>query len=160
MKVVRPGAVTLLERVAAARAAAERETYGRVVHLLTEARRAELDGLLVTDPEIGMSRLRWLNTGPTEASAAAVKTEVAKLLFLRGLDARTLDLSALPAERRRFLAAIGRLSPAAKLARRDPERRIRSCSRCWPSPRPMCSMRWCSCSARPSRRRSRRPGTS
>ena len=123
LKEVRPGAVTLLERVAAARAAAERESYGRVMHLLTEARRAELDGLLVTDPEIGMSRLRWLNTGPTEASAAAVKTEVRKLLFLRGLDAHTLDLSALPAERRRFLAAIGRRSPAAKLARRDPERR-------------------------------------
>jgi len=124
-KVVRPGVVTLLERVAAARAAAQRETYDRLAHLLSETRRAELDGLLITDPEIGTSRLRWLNTGPTEASAAAVKTEVRKLLFLRGLDAHTLDLSVLvlPAERRRFLAAIGRRSSAAKLARRDPERR-------------------------------------
>jgi hypothetical protein len=33
-----------------------------------------------------------------------------------------LDLSALPDERRRFLAAIGRRSSAAKLGRRDPER--------------------------------------
>jgi TnpA family transposase len=82
-----------------------------------------LDGLLVTDPEIGTSRLRWLNTGPTEASAAAVKTEVRKLLFLRSLDAHTLDLCVLPAERRRFLAAIGRRSSVAKLARRDPQRR-------------------------------------
>jgi hypothetical protein len=85
----------------------------------TDARCSELDGLLVTDAEIGMARLRWLNTGPVEASAAAVKTEVAKLLFLRGLDSRTLDLSVLPAERRRFLASVGRRSPAAKLARRD-----------------------------------------
>lgn len=84
---------------------------------MTEQRRAELDSLLVTNDEIGMARLRWLNTGPTEASAVAVKTEVRKLLFLRGLDARTLDLSTLPAERRRFLAAV------APLPRRYSQRR-------------------------------------
>jgi len=122
-QVVRPGVVTLSERVAAARAKAERETYDRLAHLLTDARCSEVDGLLVTDAEIGMARLRWLNTGPVEASAAAVKTEVAKLLFLGGLDAHTLDLSVLPAERRRFLASVGRRSPAAKLARREPHRR-------------------------------------
>ena len=122
-QVVRPGVVTLIERVAAARAKAERETYDRLAHLLTDARCTELDGLLVTDAEIGMARLRWLNTGPTEASASAVKTEVRKLLFLRGLDAHTLDLSVLPAERRRFLAAVGRRSSMAKLLRREPHRR-------------------------------------
>jgi TnpA family transposase len=122
-RVVRPGPVKLLERVAAARARAERETYDRIAHLLTEPRRGELDALLVTDPEIGMSRLRWLGTGPTEASAAAVKMEVRKLKFLRGLDAHSLDLSSLPAERRRFLAAVGRRSSVAKLTRRDPRRR-------------------------------------
>lgn len=122
-KVVRPGVVMLIERVAAARARAEQETYDRVAHLLTDARCAELDGLLATDARIGTARLRWLNTGPTEASAAAVKTEVGKLVFLRGLDAHTLDLSALPAERRRFLAAVGRRSSMAKLTRREPHRR-------------------------------------
>jgi Domain of unknown function (DUF4158) len=121
-QVVRPGVVTLIERVAAARARAERETYDRLAHLLTDARRAELDGLLVTDTELGMARLRWLNTGPPEASAAAAKTEVRKL-FLRGLDAHTLHLSTLPAERRRFLAAVGRRSSMAKLTRREPHRR-------------------------------------
>ncbi|MGI9000154.1 MAG: hypothetical protein ACR2GH_00650 [Pseudonocardia sp.] len=45
----------------------------------------ELDRLLMVDPEVGMTRLRWLGTGPTEASAAAVKTEVRKLTFLRSL---------------------------------------------------------------------------
>src|SRR6266704_2035016 len=109
--------------VAAARAKAERETCDRLAHLLTDARCSELDGLLVTDAEIGMAQMRWLNTGPVEASAAAVKTEVAKLLFLRGLDAHTLDLSALPAERRRFLASVGPRSSMAKLARREPHRR-------------------------------------
>lgn len=122
-RVVRPGPVKLLERVASARARAERETHDRIAHLLTAVRRAALDGLLVVDPELGMTRLRWLGTGPTEASAVAVKTEVKKLQFLRGLDAHTLDLSGLPAERRRHLAAVGRRSSVPALTRRDPQRR-------------------------------------
>jgi hypothetical protein len=62
-------------------------------------------------------------TGQTEASAAAVKTEVRKLEFLRGLDAHSVDLSTLPAERRRHLAAVGRRSSVPALTRRDPQRR-------------------------------------
>jgi len=122
-RVVRPGPVKLLERVASARARAGRETYDRVTHLLTERRCAELDALLVTAAEIGMSRLRWLGVGPTEPSAAAVKDEVRKLKFLRSLDAHTLDLSTLPAERRRFLASVGRRSSVPKLTRREPQLR-------------------------------------
>lgn len=72
-RVVRPGPVILAERVAAARARAERETYDRLAHLLTDKRRSELDALLSVDAEIGMSRLRWIGSGPTEASATAVK---------------------------------------------------------------------------------------
>jgi hypothetical protein len=82
-----------------------------------------LDSLLVNDPAIGMTRLRWLATGPVEPSPAAVKTEVAKLEFLRDMDAHTLDLSVLPAERRRFLATMGRRLTAQALQRREPERR-------------------------------------
>jgi hypothetical protein len=52
-----------------------------------------------------------------------VKTEVRKLTFLRGLDAHHLDLSTLPAERRRFLAMVGRRNSTPKLTRRDPYRR-------------------------------------
>ena len=122
-RVLRPGPVKLLERVASARSRAGRDTYDRLAHVLTPARCAELDAMLVVDPEIGMSRLRWLGTGSTEASAAAVKTEVRKLRFLRGVGAHRLDLSRLPAERRRFLAAVGRRCSVAKLARRDPHRR-------------------------------------
>lgn len=77
----------------------------------------------MTDPVIGMSRLRWLGKGPVEASPAAVKAEIAKLEFLRGMDAHALDLSVLPAERRRFLAMVGRRLTAQALQRREPERR-------------------------------------
>src|SRR5439155_23818555 len=86
-------------------------------------RQVELDKLLVVDNMVGSTRLAWLGKGPTEASAAAVKAEVGKLLYLRGLDAHTLDLSVLPAERRRFLAAVGRRLTAQALARREAQRR-------------------------------------
>src|SRR5512135_315842 len=122
-RVIRPGPVTLLERVATARATAARETYERVAHLLNPQRAADLDSLLVVDPVLGMTRLAWLGKGPTEASAAAVKAEVAKLVFLRGLDAHILDLSMLPAERRRFLAGLGRRLTPQALLRREPARR-------------------------------------
>lgn len=56
-----------------------------------------------------------------------MKAEVAKLEFLRGLSADTLDLSVLPAERRRFLAMVGRRLTAQALERRDPQRATRSC---------------------------------
>jgi TnpA family transposase len=122
-RVIRPGPVTVVERVAHAREQAQSEIYDRVAHEFTPERCAELDALLVTDASIGMSRLRWLSTGPVEASAKAVKAEVDKLGFLRGLGADTLDMSVLPAERRRFLATMGRRLTPQALERRDPQRR-------------------------------------
>ncbi|MFI6602850.1 hypothetical protein ACIBHX_41925 [Nonomuraea sp. NPDC050536] len=67
--------------------------------------------------------MRWLATGPVEASAAAVKAEVDKLGFLRNLGADRLDMSVLPAERRRFLATMGRRMTSQALERREPQRR-------------------------------------
>jgi len=66
-RVIRPGPVTVVERVAHARAEAQRETFDRLAHEFTEQRCAALDGLLVTDPKIRTTRLRWLATGPVEA---------------------------------------------------------------------------------------------
>jgi hypothetical protein len=73
VQVIRPGPVTVLERVAHAREQAQRETYDRLAHAFTEQRCAGLDGLLVVDPEIGMTRLRWSTTGAVEASPAGIK---------------------------------------------------------------------------------------
>ena len=124
-RVIRPGPEWLSRRVASAREMARVETYQRVEPLLdarTKLRR-ELDSLLTVDPDLGSTRLHWLTTGPTRPSPAAVKAELAKYAFLRDLEAHTLDLSALPTERRRFLATIGRRSTAQALSRREPERR-------------------------------------
>lgn len=124
-RVIRPGPVSMVERIAHARERAQCETYDRLAHVFTPARCAELDALLVVDASLGVSRLRWLSTGPVEASAAAtLRTEVDKLAFLRGLGADRLDLSVLPAERRRFLATMGRRLTPQALERRDPQRRV------------------------------------
>nr|WP_243706298.1 DUF4158 domain-containing protein [Micromonospora sp. KC721] len=122
-RVIRPGVILLLRRVAAARARARTETWSRVRHLLTDRRCAELDLLLVPDAYRGRTPLAWLGVGPTSSSPAAVKTELEKLAYLRRLDAHTLDLSMLPAERRRFLAGVGRRLTGQALQRREPERR-------------------------------------
>ena len=123
-RVVRPGIVHLLEHVATARARARDETWTRVAHLLTDRRRVELDLLLVSDAYLGRTPLAWLGVGPTSSSPAAVKAELEKLAYLRRLDAHALDLSMLPAERRRFLAGVGRRLTAQALQRREPERRF------------------------------------
>jgi len=122
-RLIRPGLVNLLERIATAREQARAETWARVAHLLDDARRAELDELLVVDPLLGRTRLAWLGIGPTQATPGAVKAELDKLAYLRRLDAHTLDLSALPAERRRFLAGVGRRLTAQALQRREGVRR-------------------------------------
>ena len=84
------------------------ETWARVEHLLSERRRAELDLLLVSDAYLARTPPAWLGVGPTSSSPAAVKAELEKLAYLRRLDAHTMDLPDLPAERRRFLAGAGR----------------------------------------------------
>ena len=53
-RVVRPGVVNVLERVAAARERAREETWMRLAHRARPPRRrAELDALLVPDPVLG-----------------------------------------------------------------------------------------------------------
>jgi hypothetical protein len=112
-----------VERVAHARAEAQRETFDRLaprVHRRAVHRAGRSAG---DRPRDRHDPAAWLSTGPVEASPAAVKAEVAKLEFLRGLGADTLDLSVLPAERRRFLATVGRRLTAQALERRNPQRR-------------------------------------
>ncbi|WP_218041076.1 DUF4158 domain-containing protein [Acrocarpospora macrocephala] len=49
-RVIRPGPVIVVKRVAHAREEAQRETFARLAHEFTDVRRAALDGLQVTDP--------------------------------------------------------------------------------------------------------------
>jgi hypothetical protein len=88
---------------AAARTGAGALTSEKVDYLLTRPMRADLDRLLVHDPEIGAPRLAWLTTPAVEATPTSIKLAIDKLMYLRALDAHLLDLSMLPRERRRFL---------------------------------------------------------
>ena len=110
-KTIRPG-VSILERmIISARTGATALTSDLVGHLLTGQRCSDLDRLLASDAGLGMTRLAWLTRPAVEATASAVLTSVGKLAFLRSMDAHTLDLSVLPAERRRFAVAAGRGLP-------------------------------------------------
>ena len=122
-RTVRPGVVILTQMVATARTAATALTHRKVAHLLTGQMTADLDLLPRFDVGLGMTRLTWLTTPAVEATAASVKTSIEKLKFLRAMDAHRLDLSMLAAERRRFLATVGRRSTNQALGRREDERR-------------------------------------
>ncbi|WP_345612851.1 hypothetical protein [Pseudonocardia adelaidensis] len=54
----------MVERAAHAPAEAQREAFDRLAHEFTDARCAASDGLLVTDPEVRTTRLRWLGHRP------------------------------------------------------------------------------------------------
>ncbi len=118
-KIVRPGVISLMERVATVRQDAVSEVFLRVQPLLSDQRRSELDGLLVVEEGMSISRLAWLHRGATSASPMAIRGELDKLRFLRGLDAHRIDLSCLPDARRRRLAGVGRRATNQALARRD-----------------------------------------
>lgn len=122
-RVVRPGLDRLMRAVSSARVAGRKEIRRRLDPDLTPERCDELDELLVTDPELGVARLVWLNVGATSASSDAVKTEVAKLAYLEAIGADRLDLSAIAPERLRQLAIVARRSTPRALRQMDPERR-------------------------------------
>jgi len=121
--VVRPGLDRLVRAVATARANAAEEVHRRLGPVLGPERRAQLDALVDTDPELGVAPLVWLGDGATSASPESVKAEVAKLAFLRDLGADRLDLSAVPPERLRHLASLARRSAPRALRQMAPERR-------------------------------------
>ena len=62
-----------------------------------------------------------------EATASSVKAALEKLMFLRAMDAHVLDLSMLAAERRRFLATVGRRSTIRRLLAGNRNGGTRSC---------------------------------
>ena len=122
-RIVRPGLERIARTVAAVREEAGREIRHRLAPLLTAAWRARLDSVLVTDPRRKVAPLVWLSTGATSPSPDAVKNEAAKLRFLRALGTDRLDLSAVPPERLRQMAAVARKSTPAALRDLDEDRR-------------------------------------
>ena len=69
------------------------------------------------------STLKWLGQGASGESPGSIKSEVAKLTFLRQLGAHEWDLSDLNPNRRKFLAQVGRRSTSQTLQRMPDRRR-------------------------------------
>jgi TnpA family transposase len=124
LRLVRPG-VTAVEQqlVGVAREAARREVYRRLQPLLTAERLVVLDGLLVLDPDLGMTPARWLARRPVAASPKAMLGEVDKLVFLRDLGVEGWDVSVWPAKRATSLARWVEAASNQAVAQSAPERR-------------------------------------
>jgi TnpA family transposase len=122
-RVERPAIDRLMRLVGWARERAHERTFERLSGQLTNDRRAALDALLTTEAG-GRTRHAWLRARPTSVSGRAMRTELDKRAFLiEQLSADRFDLTALPPNRRAWLAQTGRRSTNQALARLDPERR-------------------------------------
>ena len=120
---IRPGVVKILERVAAARERAREETWARVTPLLGPQRQAEpgqkADGRSRARPHLAvLARDRPCRGDPGGGEGRAGEAGLPAWAG-RG-HARPFGASA---ERRRFLAGVGRRLTPQHLARREPDRR-------------------------------------
>ncbi len=122
-KIVRPGLHTLMRTVASTGERAHEEISWRLRPQLTPERCALLDPLVVTDTELGVAPLVWLGEGATSWAPESIKEEIVKLSYLRRLGADRLDLSAIPPERLRQMATVGRRSSPKALKALAPQRR-------------------------------------
>lgn len=122
-KIVRPG-VTRLERlVATARDQAHDETFRRLTPLLTDKRKAFLDGLLTPDPPTGRTRLSWLRQEAVSHAASQIIATLKKIAFLHDTGVHQWDLDSLNPNRAKWLAQIGWKSTNQHLQRMPPFRR-------------------------------------
>ena len=122
-RLVFPAPDRIVRLVSSARGRAQERTYTLVEPLLSAERRAQLDGLLEAKASNSRSTLKWLGQGASGESPGSIKSEVAKLAFLRQLGAHEWDLSDLNPNRRKFLAQVGRRSTSQTLQRMPDRRR-------------------------------------
>ncbi len=122
-KIVRPG-VTRMERlVATARDQAHDETSRRLTPLLSDERKAVLDGLLTPDAMTGRMQLSWLRQEAVSHAASHIIATLRKIAFLQNAGVHQWDLSSLNPNRAKWLARIGWKSTNQHLQRMPPLRR-------------------------------------
>ena len=122
-KMVRPG-VTRLERlVATARDQAHDETFRRLIPLLTDERKAFLDGLLTPDPQTGRTLLSWVRQEAVSHVASQIIATLKKIAFLHDTGVHQWDLDSLNPNRAKWLAQIGWKSTNQALQRMPPRGR-------------------------------------
>ena len=116
-RLVFPAPDRIVRLVSSARGRAQERTCTLVEPLLSAERRAQLDGLLKVKASNSWSTLKRPGQGASGESPGSIKSEGAKLAFLRQLGAPEWDLSDLNPNRRKFLAQVGRRSTSQTLQR-------------------------------------------
>jgi len=116
-RLVRPGVTTVERTVIAARQRATEETYLRIAPQLDEGRRAQLDGLLDVDGDLGMTGLVWLRRPAAGSVPVMIRRYLDRIGLLRAIGADRLDLAAVNPNRIRHLAGLGRRMTPQAIAR-------------------------------------------
>ena len=117
-------AATVIERAAiAGRARARKRATDALLHGLTAAQVAEVDGLLAADPRVGMTRFAWLKTMPVAPKADHVGELLDRLRLVRSIGLPLETAERVHEERLRQLVREGQASDAYQLGRYAAHRR-------------------------------------
>jgi TnpA family transposase len=117
-------ALSTIERAGlAGRAKARKAAMLALVAPLSPAQRATIDGLILKDETLGLSRLSWLKTLPDAAKPDHVRMLLDRLTVVRGLDLPMEGAGAIHPDRAHKFAREARLSPAYMIERYTPLRR-------------------------------------
>ncbi len=122
-RVVRPGLSRLERLVGTARERAVGEMYRRLSPLLAGDISTTLDRLLVREARLKGTPLGWLREGATANTPTAIRGQIEKLHFLRGLGVPDWDVSSLSSNRLKLLAQLGKRDSNQALQRMSMERR-------------------------------------
>ena len=122
-KILRPAINTLERLVGSMSELAHQETFQRLSTLLTSQICHQLDTLLIPDPDLKITRHRWLIQPATVNNPAAILGTLAKLTYLHTLGVATWDVSSLHPNRQKRLNLLARTRSNRHLERLLPHKR-------------------------------------
>ena len=122
-QLIRPAVTTVERWVVTARVQAHHASLNRLQFLLTPERITLLDSLLVSESDQGPTPLYRLRQHADRNTPTALLHTLDKLTTLESWEVDTWDMSALNANRQKFLARPGRKYTMQALRRMGPERR-------------------------------------
>jgi hypothetical protein len=121
--VILPAAAVIERAAIAGRARARKRAAGALLHGLTPAQMAAVEGLLAADPPIGMTRFAWLKAMPVAPKADHVGELLDRLHRARGIGLPPEAAGRVHEERLRQLVREGQTSDAYQLGRYAAHRR-------------------------------------
>jgi TnpA family transposase len=121
--VILPAAAVIERAAIAGRARARKRAAGALLHGLTPAQVAAVEGLLAADPPIGMTRFAWLKAMPVAPKADHVGELLDRLRRVRGIGLPPEAAGCVHEERLRQLVREGQTSDAYQLGRYAAHRR-------------------------------------